>query len=80
MYLNRVRLAKAKKLITDGIPLAIVAVEVGFADQSHFTRHFLKTYGVTPGEYVEKERKRSSMKMIAPKYLQIDDNISCPRR
>jgi len=56
-YLNQVRLAKAKRLITEGMPLAIVAVEVGFADQSHFTRHFLKTYGVTPSEYAGKGTK-----------------------
>ena len=80
MYLNRVRLAKAKKLITDGIPLAIVAVEAGFADQSHFTRHFLKTYGVTPAQYAGKERKRSSIKMIALKYLRTEHHVPCRRR
>jgi len=68
-YLNQVRLAKAKNLIASGIPLALVAVEMGFADQSHFTRHFLKTYGVTPAEYAGKKLNRSSMKMIATKYL-----------
>ena len=65
-YLIQVRLAKAKKLLASRIPLAIVAVEVGFADQSHFTRHFMRTYGVTPAEYAGKKRKRSSIKMIAP--------------
>jgi AraC-like DNA-binding protein len=56
-YLNHVRLAQAKKLIAAGIPLAIVAAETGFADQSHFTRHFLKTYGVTPAQYAGKGTK-----------------------
>jgi AraC-like DNA-binding protein len=55
-YLNQVRLAKAKKSITAGIPLAMVAAEVGFADQSHFTRHFIKTYGVTPARYRKTDR------------------------
>jgi AraC-like DNA-binding protein len=79
-YLNQVRLAKAKKFIAAGIPLAAVAAEMGFADQSHFTRHFKKAYGVTPAEYAGKERKRSSIKMIAPEYLQTDDSVFCPRR
>jgi AraC-like DNA-binding protein len=56
MYLNHVRLAQSKKLIAAGIPLAVVAAEVGFADQSHFTRHFIKTYGVTPARYRKTER------------------------
>ena len=63
-YLNQVRLAKAKKLIAQGIPLATVAAESGFADQSHFTRHFKKTYSVTPAEYAGKERKRLSIEKI----------------
>ena len=68
-YLNQVRLAKARKLIAAGIPLANVAAEAGFADQSHFTRHFRKTYSVTPAEYAGREQKRSLMKTIAPTYL-----------
>jgi AraC-like DNA-binding protein len=79
-YLNHVRLAKAKKLITAGISLAIVAAEVGFADQSHFTRHFTKTYGVTPGEYAGTQRKRSSIKMIALKYLRTEHHVPCRKR
>ena len=79
MYLNRVRLAKAKKLITEGIPLAIVAAETGFADQSHFTRHFIQTYGVTPAKCAGKERKFSSIKMIAPEYLRTKQNVPSRR-
>jgi AraC-like DNA-binding protein len=74
-YLNRVRLAKAKKRIAAGIPLANVAAEAGFADQSHFTRHFLKTYGVTPAEYAGKERNRSSTMMIAPTCLRTGHHV-----
>jgi AraC-like DNA-binding protein len=29
----------------------MTALEFGFADQAHLTRHFLRTIGVTPGEY-----------------------------
>jgi AraC-like DNA-binding protein len=79
-YLNQVRLAKAKKLITAGIPLASVAVEAGFADQSHFTRHFTKTYGVTPAEYAGKGQKRSSIKLIAPEYLRTEQYLPSRRR
>jgi AraC-like DNA-binding protein len=45
------RLHLARRLILAGQPLAAVAVECGFADQSHLTRLFTRSYGMTPGRY-----------------------------
>ena len=45
------RIAAAKKLIRKGIPLSYVALDTGFADQSHFSRHFKRLMKITPGEY-----------------------------
>jgi AraC family transcriptional regulator len=45
---RRVERAKALLRDRDRLPLAEVAAEVGFADQSHFTRHFKRLVGVTP--------------------------------
>jgi AraC-like DNA-binding protein len=50
-YLNQLRVARAKLLLSDGMPIAIVASEVGFTDQSHLTRHFKRIVGVTPGQF-----------------------------
>ena len=47
------RLQRARQMIAKGEPLAEVAAATGFADQSHFTRHFKKTYGVAPGAWGE---------------------------
>jgi AraC-like DNA-binding protein len=33
------------------MPLATVALECGFADQSHFTRRFKGSVGVTPAAW-----------------------------
>ncbi|TML09662.1 MAG: helix-turn-helix transcriptional regulator [Actinobacteria bacterium] len=33
------------------LPLAVLAVEAGFCDQSHFTRAFRRLYGVTPARF-----------------------------
>lgn len=33
------------------VPLARVALDAGFADQSHFTRSFRRHHGITPGRY-----------------------------
>jgi len=48
VYLNAVRVARACTLIRRGMPLAAVALECGFADQSHLTRRFKGCVGVTP--------------------------------
>jgi AraC-like DNA-binding protein len=79
-YLDLVRLAKARKFIAKGIPLAIVAAEVGFADQSHLNRHFVKTYGITPATYAGNKRKRSSINYVAPEYLQTEHSVPGRRR
>ena len=48
--LVRARLAKA--LLLQGLPIARVAADAGFADQAHLTRHFKRIFGVTPGRYL----------------------------
>lgn len=45
------RLHLARRMIAGGMPLADVAAEAGFADQSHLTRLFGRSYGMTPGLY-----------------------------
>jgi AraC-like DNA-binding protein len=52
-YQVRVRIAKALRLLRKRLPAAQVAVECGFTDQSHFTRHFKQVMGVTPGRYAQ---------------------------
>ena len=45
------RLERSRILMSEGEPLAGVAVETGFADQSHFTRMFKRAYGISPGRW-----------------------------
>jgi AraC family transcriptional regulator len=49
-YVITRRIERAKELLRERniIPLAEVAVETGFANQSHFTHHFKRLVGVTP--------------------------------
>ena len=51
-YLTMRRLDMARRLLLAGSTLAQAAMAAGFADQSHMTRHFLKTYGLTPGRWL----------------------------
>lgn len=46
------RIARARELMLEGAPIAHVAVDLGFTDQSHFTRRFKAVLGVTPGIYL----------------------------
>ena len=41
----------ATRLAGSNDPLALLSVEAGFVDQSHFTRAFKRQYGTTPGRY-----------------------------
>jgi AraC-like DNA-binding protein len=50
-YLTQVRVRRAKEFLTQGWPISAAAVETGFVDQSHLTRHFKRIMGVTPGQY-----------------------------
>ncbi len=45
------RVRRAQALLRSGVAPAEVAAEVGFADQSHLTRHFKRLLGYTPGRY-----------------------------
>jgi AraC-like DNA-binding protein len=50
-YLDGVRLRRARQLLDRGEPIVSVAMSVGYADQSHLTKRFKRVYGITPGQY-----------------------------
>ena len=52
-FQTQVRIARAKTLIRQGHPISHVAALTGFADQSHFTRHFKRLMQLTPGQYLQ---------------------------
>ena len=50
-YLTELRVCKAKDLLAQGHMVAQVALETGFADQSHLTHVFKRYTQVTPGRF-----------------------------
>jgi AraC-like DNA-binding protein len=50
-YTIQRRLQLARRLLAERMPIAEAALSAGFADQSHLTRMFSRTYGVSPGDF-----------------------------
>lgn len=50
-YRRQLRIERARQLLTGRSSLAEVAVDAGFADQSHMNREFTRLTGLTPGRY-----------------------------
>jgi AraC-like DNA-binding protein len=54
------RIRRARRLIEQGEPIAQVAADTGFVDQSHLHRHFRRTLGLTPAAYQRRFRPQSA--------------------
>lgn len=50
-YLNQTRIEASKQLLNNDMSLAEVAQEVGFNDQSYFSKVFKKFEGISPGKW-----------------------------
>jgi AraC-like DNA-binding protein len=56
-YLRQRRIAAGSRLIRDtDRPIAEIALSVGFSDQSHFTRAFVRVRGETPAAFRRRHR------------------------
>lgn len=49
--LTHLRLVSAKRFLAVGRPVVDTALEIGYHDQSHFTRQFAAAYGMTPAQF-----------------------------
>ncbi len=57
-YLNRLRLQYAVYLIGEGATsVSQIALQCGFSDPLYFSKVFKKKEGISPREYIQKERK-----------------------
>jgi AraC-like DNA-binding protein len=57
-FVRQRRVEKARTDISSGKPLSMIALDAGFADQSHFTRAFKQAFGETPGEFARSMKAR----------------------
>jgi len=56
VYQVQLRMARACRLIKQGVSLAEVALAVGYSEQSAMARQFRRVVGVTPGVYARATR------------------------
>lgn len=52
-FLTQVRVEQARRLLAGACPVAQVALETGFVDQSHLTNRFKRIVGVTPKQFAK---------------------------
>lgn len=52
-YQIQLRVLEARRRLRTGANIADVAFELGFADQSHLSRHFQRVIGTSPGRYAQ---------------------------
>jgi AraC-like DNA-binding protein len=58
-FINRIRVQTAAKLLlSSDDPIAEIALQCGFCDQSYFTRQFSSFFGLTPKRYRNCQGKR----------------------
>ncbi|ALH95647.1 AraC family transcriptional regulator [Acinetobacter equi] len=55
-WLIQARLRKSLALLKKGVGIALTAQLCGFSDQSHFNRHFKRSLGCTPVQYIANHR------------------------
>lgn len=57
-HVRELRIREAQRLLEEStLDCADIAYEVGYSDQSHFTRQFRRTIGITPGAYRRRCRR-----------------------
>lgn len=57
-FQTHLRLRRAKERLRGGATLAEAALDAGFCDQAHMTRHFARCVGLSPAQYARAHRPR----------------------
>jgi AraC-like DNA-binding protein len=71
VYAEANRMARARSLLRSKAPLVEIALDLGYSDQSHFTRRFKQHEGLTPGQY-----RRAAKSLRGLPSLNVDSPVS----
>jgi transcriptional regulator GlxA family with amidase domain len=67
-WLIRFRVAVGMSLLTGTDCIATVACEAGFADQTHFARHFKRLHGATPRQFRQAAARQHCPAAVRPQH------------
>jgi len=62
LYLEAVRIRRARELLERPVSIAETALAVGYADQAHLTRRFKRQLGITPGQYARARNRAGALR------------------
>lgn len=65
-YLAKVRLEKAKQMLSKGVAVSEVCASIGFESVTSFCGKFKITYGETPGSYLSSQARRRAELAVHP--------------
>ena len=65
-YLTQIRLRCARRSLAAGVEPAEAALAAGFCDQSHLTKHFKRSFGITPAQYAVSHVEGRNSDQYAP--------------
>jgi AraC-like DNA-binding protein len=54
--IRQFRIQQSKKLLKENIKLLVIAYQCGFSDQAHFSRVFKKSVGLTPLDWLARNK------------------------
>ena len=69
MFLEQVRISRAREMLQRGERISDIAYMTGFSDQSHFTRRFKRVVGVPPGQYAKCYAPRARPGGVSPRAI-----------
>ena len=75
-YLLMRQLTEARKQIVQGYPIVTVAIDLGFADQSHLTRCFHQMFGLPPGRLQRlcgSSHEKKKIRTEDPKFIHLSE-------
>ena len=76
LWMRQIRIVTARHLLREGEKVKTLALRLGFANDSNFTRDFKDLMGVSPSEYTKSERARAFLQIfIVESFLSLFDNL-----
>jgi len=72
-YIRTVRLQSTTLQFKTNLKITQIAMNSGYETNASFSKAFKKHFGMTPKEFSQKEKVKKGLKMLTPKFVELDD-------